>query len=319
MARIKNYPIDSPLRFKLRRIAIHYAGLFLRSTVAPIYSIFVKEVQYPDGFSANILTKNDVWLRESILSIKNYVNEFIVIDSSDDDYYNRNVRLFEELQLKNLTHIRKEVDIYSGRVLSHSLSKYRWILHWDGDMVALDSGKNDISILFKRISKIKGKHRYYEVYFPLVITGSSVDRLSSQRYQVEPWIYSNSDKFKWTLKKLGKFGKSSIERAKFPLFYRKIYLNTVYGMHLKYLFPVEKLIIKKLQYQWMNPEVREKYGSFSNFLNANKESISVDDLISDIGPIDNKIIESLPSSLLEYKGLGLEETVNRKLQLDKLL
>jgi hypothetical protein len=319
MARVKNYPVNSPLTFKIKRIAVHYAGSFLRSTVAPIYSRFVQKVQYPDGVSANILTKNDVWLRESIMSIKDYVDEFIIIDSSDDNYYQRNLRLFDELQLKNLTHIRKEVDIYTGRVLSNSLSKYRWILHWDGDMVALDSGINNISNLFERIKTIKGEHSYYEIFFPLVITGSSVNTLSTQGYQVEPWIYSNCDKFQWALKKLGKSGDASIERAKFPLFYRKLYLNTVYGMHLKYLFPVDKLILKKVQYLWMNPEIRERYSSFENFLSDYKARTPVDDLISDSGPIEGKIIDNLPSSLLPFKGLGLEETVKRKLGMDRLL
>ncbi len=318
MPRVKNYPPDSPFIFKFKRISIHYAGIVARSTIAPIYSLFVQKVPYADGISANILTKNDIWLRESIESIKDYVDEFVIIDSSDENYYKRNLKMFEELKLKNLKHIRKEVDIYTGRVLSHSMSQYRWILHWDGDMVALDSGDNDISILFNKVRNIKGKRAYFEIFFPLAITGSSVDKLSSQGYQVEPWIYSNCDKFKWELKKLGKTGNASIERANFPLFYRKLYLNTVYGMHLKYLFPLEKLIIKKVQYYWMNPDIRKKYADFEEFLNHYKQKTSVNDLISDSGPLDESNMGKLPTLLLPFKGLNHEELVNKKLKEDGL-
>lgn len=318
MPKVKNYPPNAPASLKLKRIAVHYAGSVIRSIISPIYSQFVEKVPYQDGISANILTKNDIWIRESIESIKDFVDEFIIIDSSDEDYYQRNAKLFKELRLKNIQHIRKEIDIYSARVLSHSMSKYRWILHWDGDMVALDSGKNDISNLFKRLKTISGKKTYYEIYFPLAITGSTIEKMSTQGYQVEPWIYSNCDKFKWELKKLGKSGNASIERAKFPLFYRKIYLNTVYGMHLKYLFPIEKLITKKVQYLWMNPDIREKYSSFRDFIEYYKKRISVDDLISDFCDLDETNMGKMPKLLEPYVGLDHESIVNKKLNRDGL-
>lgn len=319
MRKVKNYQNDAPLRLKLERIAIHYAGFAVRKLIAPIYSRFVEHPNYKPGISANILTKNDVWLREALISIKDYVDEFVIIDSSNEIYYNRNLRLLEELNLKNVKHVRKETDIYNARVLSHSLSEYSWILHWDGDMVAFDSGDNNLSHLINIVKELINKRVYYEIFFPLVITGSRVDRVSIQGYQVEAWLYTNSPKFKWVLKKLGKGGEAYIERARFPLFYRKMYLDIPYALHLKFLFPIDKLVLKKVQYKWMNPDVREKYSNFEEFLQEQKSRLNVDDLITDDGDLDELKNGKLPKILEPYRKIELPDLINMKNRLDGVL
>lgn len=316
MSKIKNYQNDAPLTLKVKRTVIHYAGFIVRGLVAPVYSKIVEDPKYKDGVSANILTKNDVWLREALSSIKDYVDEFIIIDSSNDLYYDRNVRLIKELKLKSVKHIRKELDIFSARVLSHSLSEYHWILHWDGDMVAFDSGENNISNLMNMIKGLSGKHSYFEIFFPLVITGSRIDRVSIQGYQVEAWLYTNSPRFQWVLKKLGKGGEASIERARFPLFYRKIYLETPFALHLKFLFPVDKLVLKQVQYKWMNPEIRKQYNDFEQFLQYHKSRISVSDLIVDSGDLDEKKYGKIPQILEQFRGIELPELMGLKSKLD---
>lgn len=318
MSKIKNYQNDAPLSLRAKRTVMHYAGFLVRGIIAPVYSKMVEDPKFKDGISANVLTKDDVWLREALCSIKDYVDEFIIIDSSNETYYNRNLSLIKELKLKNVKHIRKELDIYRARVLSHSLSEYHWILHWDGDMVAFDSGKNNILNLMNMIRKLSSKHSYYEIFFPLVITGSRIDRASIQGYQVEAWLYTNSPRFTWVLKKLGKGGEASIERAKFPLFYKKIYLETPYALHLKFLFPLDKLVLKQVQYKWMNPEIRKRYVDFDQFMRYHRSKLRVYDLIKDSGDLDEQRYGKIPAILEQFKGLELPELLTLKSKLDKI-
>ena len=59
---------------------------------------------FEDGISAVIITRDDIWLDESLKSVENYVDELVMVDSSSKEYLNRNVRLVSELNIPEKTH-----------------------------------------------------------------------------------------------------------------------------------------------------------------------------------------------------------------------
>jgi len=65
-------------------------GNILRKIYPPIHMIIQEKESFIDGISANIVTKDDIWLKESLYSIKDYVHEIVIIDSSSAKYREKN-------------------------------------------------------------------------------------------------------------------------------------------------------------------------------------------------------------------------------------
>lgn len=309
VSRIKNYRSDAPFSEKLRKNAIHYTGFAARA-VFPIIHRVMKREKFKEGISVNLITKNDPWLYESLKSIEPYADEFVIIDSSSKKYLERNKRIFQGIKDKEVTYKEVEMDIFHARNYAHLLSTRNWILHWDGDMVAFDRGLRAFSSLMELISSLNPQY-YYEIFFPLVNLGSDFTKVAKDKYHVEAWLYSNSTHFKWNLKKILKNNFRRIERPDFPLFYKKLYLNETYGLHLKFLSTDEKEAIKQLQFNWLSPEIKAEYGTYENFFSERKKGLNLQPSIDEQN-IDRDIFDAIPVILEKYKNLQRNDIFERK-------
>jgi len=72
-------------------------GNVIRSLYPPIYMTVHEKESFIDGISANVVTKDDIWLKESLYSIKEYVHEIVIIDSSNTKYREKNNDVINKL------------------------------------------------------------------------------------------------------------------------------------------------------------------------------------------------------------------------------
>ena len=82
----------------------HYVGNVASAIFPQFHSLFSRRENFEDGISAVVITRDDIWLDESLKSVENYVDELVMVDSSSKEYLNRNVRLVSELHIPEKTH-----------------------------------------------------------------------------------------------------------------------------------------------------------------------------------------------------------------------
>ena len=58
--------------------------------------------------SVVVITKDDIWLEESLRSIENCIDELVVVDSSSNEYLSRNTKLVSELNIPEKKNILSE-------------------------------------------------------------------------------------------------------------------------------------------------------------------------------------------------------------------
>ncbi len=303
MARVKNYRPEDRIRLKVRRYLGHWAGAAARSVVSPLHALTRGREKFLPGISANVVTRNDPWFPESIASIRTHVDQFVIIDSSTSPYRERNERLLQAWNLPDLVYRHQSLDIFEARRLATSLTTRTWALRWDADIVATAR----ISELMHLAAGLRSDRYYYEIFFPLVNVGRSLDRVSTQTYQVEAWMYSSSQEFSHRLRRLFTDEAGRTDEPRIPLFYRKLYLNSVYGIHLARFMPTSKLVEKRLHYLWMTPDVKQKWGNYEAFY-ANMRPQIVGTLEEGPSiPYDEKIFGPLPPELQPYRGRTPDE------------
>jgi hypothetical protein len=303
MARVKNYRPEDPLRLKARRIVGHWAGAAVRTVVPPLHALVYPREQYAPGVSANIVTRNDPWLPESIASIREHVQEFIIVDSSTSPYKERNERLLKEWDLPGLVYRHAELDIFEARKLASSLTTRDWALRWDSDIVATAR----IGELIRLLGTLNRRRYYYEIFFPLVNVGRSLDRVPTQTFQVEAWLYSSSRSFSHHLRPLLTGEAGQTDEPGVPWFYRKRYLNEVYGIHLARFMPISKLVEKRLHFLWMDPGTKSRYPDYETFYSEMRPKVEGTIRDEPTLPYDEARFGPLPKELLPYRGRTPDE------------
>lgn len=152
----------------------------------------------------------------------------------------------------------KDVDQKTARQIIHNKSKRKWILHLDGDMIAVDNGFNSASLLFNFIHNLK-QTKCYDIYFPLLFMGDSFDVLQSPPYGYEDWIYSNNGRFIWT--------NSKLDLPRIPLSFRKILIDIPFFIHMNQLFSDEKYFEKEAAPKWQNTDLQKNSKTTNHFYN----------------------------------------------------
>ena len=289
-------------------------GNVIRSLYPPIYMTVHEKESFIDGISANVVTKDDIWLKESLYSIKDYVHEIVIIDSSSTKYREKNNDIINELKREiEVKYIWKDLNITEARNLAQSLSTRSYILRWDGDMIAYTEGIESIERIFKMLNEFEYKKYYYEIFFQLIRMGYSLMTITDKdtRYHREAWLYSNSKNMKWISKSLPlSLNARKIEQPLFPSYYKKKIVNEPFGLHLHLIQPKEKLIVKALYGFWMNPSIREKFTSYEEFYKIYSNRIS-NDLIFEVKEIWAENIK-IPSLLRECQGKTYNEIMKIK-------
>ncbi len=270
--------------------------------------------EFSDGVSANIVTRDDIWLRESISSIIKYVDEIVIVDSSSTRYLEKNKEIISDFKDQiNLKYVWKDLDITEAKNLAQDMSDRSYILRWDGDMIAYNSGEESIEKLFKMLKNPEFENYYYEIYFKFIRMGYDLNSVPDRdtKYQREVWLYSKSKDMKWVSKTLPfSTGKKKMDQPVIPLFYKKKILNQVFGVHLWLIHPKEKLKAKTLSGLWRNPSIKAKFKDYKEFYDAYSGQINDKEIYSvKVFPANDIRI---PDVLKEYKDKSYEEIIKIK-------
>lgn len=130
---------------------------------APLLRLTYSPVEREAGISAIVRVKNEEdWIEPSLLSIKDVVEEIVVVDNGSTD---RTPCILKKLK----QHLSPKMKLFFKPNLDHvdlsnfALSKtsYRWVLKWDGDFVAHTTGSNAITHLRNRLWALPPHHHYH--------------------------------------------------------------------------------------------------------------------------------------------------------------
>jgi len=203
-----------------------------------------------DGITAMVCTYNESdWIEPSLLSIKDLVDEYIVVDSSTDETPQIIENIAREYGLNVKLYHLPWGDLVKARNLALKKSKYKWILHWDGDFIASD----EMSSYVKDLINSLDSNRYYLIYWPMVCLDIDIFHQSPRfPIHIEHWLFTYSDKlyYKWI---------NVYDTLIAPLrYYKSIYIDKILGMHLRTVRNPVRLLYKYLWWLMRNEGLDKK-------------------------------------------------------------
>ena len=134
------------------------------------------------GVSAMVCTYNEEdWVIEALLSAKDLVDEYVVVDSSTDKTPELVMKLRDEGLNIRLYRIPPG-DLITARTLAIKEAKYRWILHLDADFIFYDWAPKYLRRLIEGLDERK----HYLIYWPwIVLCGDLRHKCSENSYHIE--------------------------------------------------------------------------------------------------------------------------------------
>lgn len=247
----------------------------LRNTLSSIYYALgglCNSSKKESGITAMVCTYNEEdWIDISLLSIRDLVDEYIVVDSSTDSTPQRVMMLKENYNLP-IRFIRvKAGDLVYARNLVLKEAKYRWILHWDADFVATSKLIYRIRDLLKEVND----NRCYLVYWKMLKMCASPLYLCPDKYHIEHWMFTWSSKlhYKWL---------DHFDSLIAPIYlYRVIFIDEPLGIHLTDVRSPKRLAMKRIWWKYRKEadEYMRRGGTLEEF--ARMKAISdygIDDL-----------------------------------------
>ncbi len=244
------------------------------------------------------------WIIPSILSIKDVVNEFIVIDSSTDETSNYILELKDKYSL-NMKYIRMPVgDLVKARNTALTHVSYKWVLVWDADFIA----RPEFGRTLKEVLDNLDEKYYYLIYWPHIQICGDLKHTCPKPYHIEHWMYTWSEKAYYRY--VDRF-----ESLIAPVYmYRAIMIDKPISYHLRNVRNPKRLAIKNLW--WMFKKEYDQLGKkgydLEKFAKEKARKIYGTDNLEQVGLImikkmiknlpryDPKIYGEYPKLLLEY-------------------
>lgn len=234
----------------LARRILGTRGAFLLKSVISSLAYYTGFYEYADstgredGISALMCTYNEEdWVEPSILSIKDLVDEYVIVDSSSD----RTPDIVESVKRERGLNIKlikiPPGDLAVARIAALKNSSYKWLMLFDADMVLYERGVNILRDLVESLNP----RRHYVVYWKYLLLCGDVYHLCGENpYHVEHWLLTHSDKL--TYKYLDYGRGVYMEALIAPLrLYKPVSVNEVLGVHLTRVRSPEKLALKHIR------------------------------------------------------------------------
>ncbi|MEM0283980.1 MAG: glycosyltransferase [Sulfolobales archaeon] len=247
----------------------------------------------PQGISAMVAVYNEEdWIEPSLLSIKDLVDEYIVMDSSNDNTPNIIMRLKNELGLNIRYHRVPQGSMTEIRNAIISKASYRWILVWDGDFVMREDSTSFIKNLIENLDP----RRHYLIYWPwLLLCGDIYHLCSENPYHIEHWLYTYSEKLRYKDVYVNGFLTDTLVA---PLrLYKAIYIDKILGVHLALVKNPVRIAIRDLWQKYRSEfyEVARKGVSFEEYASVKAREIYGTGDLKEVGcRIIRDMIERLP-------------------------
>lgn len=230
------------------------------------------------GISAVVSVRNEPWLEPSLLSIRDFVDEIIIVDSSTYDISDTVNKI--KGGGVDIKHIRSKSDYPFQFKEGLKLSKNKWILRWDADFIVY-KGANKLK---KILNTLTDKNQYY--YINLDVINLDIDFFHyEEKNHREAYLFTyhedlqRSDRlFRQIVSFWKKYFTNSnpprLPNHPFPLFYKSIETDIQLALHLRSVKQKRRLIERYCQLYWsqLSSAKRRKYdNSFENFLKRHKE------------------------------------------------
>ena len=287
-----------------------FSGHIVRSVISNIPVSFYNDHYFEQGVSLTILTKNDPWFAESLVSVYTYADEIIIIDSSDEtDYINYNRLIIDKLRKKvDIKYYSEDIRITQARRKAKEESSREIIVHWDADMIAIEDGPSCLGQIIDEVKSVKVKK---VVYFPLLTPYYVLSRVTTYPLDIEGWIFSNTSKELYRPRSGDPKSEKFVEGFSPPKYFKRIAYNSVAGVHMKYMMPSDKALYKKYEGYLLNDKFMEKFGNYDT-LKRQLPNYSADAEPS-WGEYDEHIHGKYPVLLRRFFGLSLSEIVKVKI------
>ena len=285
------------LRAIARRILGRRGTFLLRNMVSEIafrIGYYEDPRSRPQGITAMVITYNEEdWIEPSLLSIKDLVDEYVIMDSSKD----RTPDIIERVKSEHGLNIRlyrvPPGDLSEIRNEALRKSSYRWILHWDGDFILYDDSGSFIRSFIEDLDH----RRHYLIYWPWIFICGDLKHICGKH--VEHWLFTYSTKLQYRKIVMKDIPYDSLIAS--LRLYRAIFINKVLGLHLGGVRKPSRLAVKILWYKY-----REE------FWNAYKKGISYEEYakikgrevygIEDLDVLGRRLINEMIANLPEYRG-----------------
>jgi hypothetical protein len=297
----KDWPASKVINHKIK----HYLGNIVSAIYPQFYSLYCRREKFKDGISAVVITKDDIWLDESLKSVENYVDELVLVDSSSEEYLKRNIQLVSELRIPEKKHIVRDLNKREARKLAFDNCTRSWILVWDGDVVAMDQGINNISELMKYVKSLDTRKYYYKIFFPQILIGKNFREVQKQQHHhVEAWIVSNSRYFKWNPRKIW-------DQGTIPLFFKKKVIDVPYALHINRIRTREMELNRIISVEWYRSQKRGENIDYKTFY-ENHKGISKLPKFPEGEPYDENSLGKIPKILDKYRNLEYDQILELK-------
>ncbi len=239
--------------------------------------------------SAMVCTFNDPdWIEPSLLSIKDLVHEYIIVDSSIDETpkiikdisnnYGLNIKLYR-IPPGNLV---------KARNLALSNVSCKWVIVWDADFIA----KPELAPTIKElISKLNPKY-YYLIYWPHIQLCGDLKHLCLRPIHIEHWMYTWSPyiKYIWV---------DRFESLNAPLhIYRAVVINKPLSFHLAGVRNPARLALKAIW--WRFRKEFNQVSSWDEFIElARRKAFEVFGT-NDLEAVGRDLVKKQVSNLRKY-------------------
>lgn len=229
------------------------------------------------GISALVVTYNDSdWLEPSLLSAKDLVDEYVVVDSSTDETPEVARRVAEENGLRLKLIKFPPGDIAMAREKALRSSSYKWLLVLDSDVILHEDAAKKI----REILELSHPRRHYLVYWKYLLFCGDIRHLCGEDpYHIEHWLFTYSSKLAY---RYLDFGGAVLEALIAPItLYKPLILDEVLGVHLtrvrRPLVLAEKYI-KIEQMDMLVKYVKEGFSAEEAIRKIAREVYGVEDL-----------------------------------------
>jgi len=226
---------------------------------APLFRIVTKPADYKKGISAYMRVKNEEdWIKYSLISIKDFVDEIIVGDngSTDNTLQIINGLIDQGLNIKLFDCSHMKMREMSEFILEKT--SYSYAVRWDSDMVARTDGDFSITKLRKNILNIR-KDKYYLFYISHIrLTGDLFHQDPNMLIDREEYIHTNSDKLCFV-------HPHKYEAIKSPKYYKVLIVPEIYSFHFD-IKSSYRMLLRNYWIDWMEMKDYETFPDLESFV-----------------------------------------------------
>jgi glycosyltransferase involved in cell wall biosynthesis len=226
------------------------------------------------GISVLMRLKNESrWIETAIRSLAPFVEQFSIVDNGSTDGTLEIVeRVVSELSLDCTLEILPTEDF--GEVCDRALrnTACRWVLRWDGDMIARTEGPESFARIREFALSLDPK-RYWVVYFPHIrLEGDLFHQDPDFLLHDEDWLFTWSPKLRH--QRFGRF-----REVLYPIYYTRISCPLHSSFHIASLDPPEALVVRKYWTDWRHRNDFAAYPTLRSYVEERiRDEYSTDSL-----------------------------------------